>query len=147
MGAISYRETAAGVAAAQLRGFFVGWPNPPSPETHLRLLVGSDHVVLALDGDNDGTGDVVGFATAISDGVLSAYVPLLEVLPAYQGRGIGSELMHRMLDQLRHLYMVDLLCEPDLQPFYARVGMRPSTGMLLRNYARQASDRQASDRP
>ena len=38
--------SAAGITAAQLPGFFQGWPNPPSPETHLRLLQQSDYVVL-----------------------------------------------------------------------------------------------------
>ncbi|MBK8051295.1 MAG: GNAT family N-acetyltransferase [Anaerolineales bacterium] len=123
------------VTEVQLQGFFVGWPNPPAPATHLRLLGCSDYVVLAIDAV---TGRVVGFITAISDGVLSAYIPLLEVLPDYQGQGIGEELVRRMLARLRDLYMVDLLCDPDLQPFYARAGMRPATGMLLRNYDRQA---------
>ncbi len=80
---------------------------------------------------------MVGFINAISDGVLSAYIPLLEVLPAYQGQGIGTELARRMLDKLRDLYMIDLLCDADLQPFYARLGMRPYTAMLFRNFDRQ----------
>lgn len=135
VGAISYRNTADGVTAELLQGFFVGWPNPPSPETHARLLASSDHVVLAVDEES---GIVVGFVTAVSDGVLSAYVPLLEVLPGHQGRGIGSELMRRMLEKLGHLYMVDVLCDPELQPFYARLGMRPASGMVLRRYEQQA---------
>lgn len=135
---IVYSESLDGISAEQLRGgFFVGWPNPPSPETHLRIMHGSYAVVLALDDD---TGQVVGFITAISDGVLSAYIPLLEVLPGWQGRGIGGELVRRMIERLRNLYMIDLLCDPELQPYYARFGMRPSTGMLLRNYDRQAGE-------
>jgi ribosomal protein S18 acetylase RimI-like enzyme len=132
---IVYAETLDGVTADMLRGFFVGWPDPPSAATHLRLLRQSDHIVLAVD---DETGNVVGFVTAISDGVLCAYIPLLEVLPAYQGRGIGTELMRRMLVLLRHLYAVDLLCDPEVQPFYARLGMRPAIGMTVRNYGRQS---------
>jgi ribosomal protein S18 acetylase RimI-like enzyme len=132
---IIYQDTAEGVAEAQLAGFFVGWPNPPSPATHLRLLRGSAYVVLARD---DASGQVVGFVTAIADGVLSAYIPLLEVLPAYQGQGIGTALMGRMLARLRDLYMIDLLCDPELQPYYERLGMRRATGMLLRNYDRQS---------
>ena len=81
---------------------------------------------------------VVGFVTAISDGVLAASVPLLEVRPAYRGRGVGRELMRRMLEMLDGLYMVDLLCDSDLQPFYEKVGMRRSPGMMVRNYARQS---------
>ena len=78
----------------------MGWPNPPAPETHRKLLGNSDHVVLAVV---TATGDVVGFITAISDGVLCAYIPLLEVLPAYQGGGIGQELTRRMLAKLSGL--------------------------------------------
>ena len=66
------------------------------------------------------TGRVVGFVTAISDGVLSAFIPLLEVLPAHQGQGIGSELVRRMLSELEDFYMVDLVCDPELEPFYRR---------------------------
>ncbi len=123
------------IQAHQLQGFFVDWPNPPSPETHLRLLRQSDEVVLALDQE---TGQVVGFVTALTDRVLSAYIPLLEVLPVYQGQGIGQELMQRMLQRLRELYMVDLVCDPALVPFYQALGMQPATAMILRRYERQA---------
>ena len=132
---VHYTESVAGIEANQLEGgFFVDWPNPPSPETHLRLLQGSSHIVLAID---ERTADVVGFITAISDGVLSAYIPLLEVLPEYQRQGIGQELMRRMIATLRSFYMIDLLCEPDLHPFYEQLGMRRAAGMLIRNYDRQ----------
>jgi ribosomal protein S18 acetylase RimI-like enzyme len=132
---IIYEETAESTTPEQLRGFFAGMPNPPSPEMHLQLLLNSSHVVLAVD---DETAAVVGFATALSDGVLSASIPLLEVLPDYQRRGIGTELIRRMLARLSGLYMVDLLCDPALQPFFARLGMQPASGMSLRNYARQS---------
>lgn len=132
---IVYRDNLDGLTPRKLAGFFEGWPDPPSPETHLRILQGSAHVILAL---NDETGAVVGFVTAISDGVLSAYIPLLEVRRDYQGRGIGQELMRRMLVRLEHLYMVDLICDLELQPYYQRFGMRPASGMMLRHHSRQA---------
>ena len=48
---ISYTDSLDGISADHLRGgFFAGWPNPPSPETHLCVLHGSDHVWLARDG-------------------------------------------------------------------------------------------------
>ncbi len=134
---ISYTNTLEGIATEHLQGFFVGWPNPPTSAVHLRILTSSAAIVLARD---DATSRVVGFITAISDGVSSAYIPHLEVLPAYQRSGIGSELMRRMLAQLRHLYMIDLICDTNVQPFYARLGMRPYTGMILRNYDRQSGE-------
>jgi ribosomal protein S18 acetylase RimI-like enzyme len=130
---IQYQNSLEGIQVDQLEGFFVGWPNPPTPTTHLKILKRAAHVVLALTDSS-----VIGFVTAISDGILCAYIPLLEVLPAHQHQGIGSELMRRMLEMLSEIYMVDLLCDPDLQAFYSRVGMEESTGMLVRNFARQA---------
>jgi len=130
---IEYRETAEGLEASQLAGLFVDWLRQPTPEAHLDILHGSAHVVVALDEASD---QVVGFVTAISDGVLSAYISLLEVLPEYQGRGIGSELMRRLLDQTKGLYMVDTLCDAHVQSYYARFGMRRSQGMNIRRYDR-----------
>ena len=114
--------------------FFQGWPNPPSPATHLRILQGAYIAWVAIDTT---TNKVVGFINAVSDGVLSAYIPLLEVLPAYQKQGIGGELVSHMLDSLKDLYMIDLLCDVDMQGYYAKRGMHKATGMLARNYHRQ----------
>jgi ribosomal protein S18 acetylase RimI-like enzyme len=127
---VEYTELLDGLEPHHLDGFFVGWPNPPSPERRLELLRGSAAVVLARDGER-----VVGFVNAISDGVLSAYIPLLEVLPAYQGRGIGSELVRRIVARLERLYMIDLCCDAELEPFYRRLGFRTlDRGMGIRNY-------------
>lgn len=134
---ILFTDSLAGLTSDHLKGgFFVGWPNPPSAATHYRILANSAAFILAQIED----GTVVGFITAISDGISCAYIPHLEVLPAYHGRGIGSELVHRMLAKLRHLYMIDLVCDPALQPFYERLGMRPVVGMVIRHYDRQASE-------
>lgn len=132
---IVYQDSVDEISPDQLPGFFVGWPNPPSPETHLKILRESQAIVLALDEEQD---QVVGFITAVSDGVLCAYIPLLEVLPDYQGRGIGKELTRRMLEKLHGLYMIDLLCDEKVQGFYSNLGMQPATGMTIRNFARQS---------
>jgi GNAT superfamily N-acetyltransferase len=126
---IEYTTGLGGVEANHLRGFFQGWPSPPTTERHLDILRGSFRVVLARE---QGEPHVVGFVNALSDGVLSAFVPLLEVLPSYRGRGIGSELMRRLIDELGDLYAVDVVCDPELRPFYERFGMQPLLAMALR---------------
>lgn len=127
---ITYTDSLDGITADHLRGgFFAEWSRPLTPEIHLRTLHGCDGVVLALD---DATGHVVGYVTMLSDGVLSAFIPNLEVLAAYQGQGIGTELMRRMLEKLSRIPNIDLLCDPGVQPFYARLGMMPLHGMAIR---------------
>ncbi|MGB5945196.1 GNAT family N-acetyltransferase [Paenisporosarcina sp.] len=130
-----YLTTSSSVTEDQLNGFFVGWPNPPSLEVHLNLLKKSSRVVLAVD---DESAQVVGFITAISDGVLSAYIPFLEVLPPFQGQGIGQQLVKKMLELLSDMYMIDLMCDKELQGYYEKLGMHRSHGMILRNYAKQS---------
>ena len=114
----------------QLVGFFDGWPSCPTPEQHLALLQGSSHVVVARDDEQ-----IVGFVTAISDGVLAAYIPLLEVRSSHRGQGIGSELVRRLLAMLQGFYMVDVVCDPALVPFYERFGLVPLAGLAQRNRA------------
>lgn len=79
---IHYSDSVTDITFDNLRGFFVDWPKPPSAATHLEPLAASDHIVLATEYE---TGAVIGFVTAISDGVLSAHVSFFEALPAYQG--------------------------------------------------------------
>ena len=134
---ITYTSSLDGVTSDHLRGgFFAGWPHPPAPTAHYQILANSAAIVLAQLEDKT----AIGFITAISDGISCAYIPHLEVLPDYQGRGIGTELVKRMLSRLGHLYMIDLVCDPALQPFYERVGMRAVVGMVVRNYDRQSCE-------
>lgn len=128
---IEYKESVGGVSPKALQGFFVGWSKPHTPEAHLAILTNSDHVVLAMDTEQQ---RVVGFITAITDQVQSAYIPLLEVLPDYQSQGIGTELVERMFKKLEAMPAIDLTCDAELQSFYSRFGMRRSVGMLLRRY-------------
>jgi ribosomal protein S18 acetylase RimI-like enzyme len=130
-----YTSSLNGISSDMLNGFFVDWPNPPSLETHMKLLENSFKVVLAID---EKKGQAAGFITATSDNVLSAYIPFLEVLPEYQNQGIGKELVNRMLEELNGLYMIDLLCDDYLAPFYEKAGMSKAGGMVIRNYEKQS---------
>ena len=132
---IRYLYTADNLSPEQLGGFFEGWADSPSAETHLKLLKSSDEIVLAIDEEID---KIVGFITAITDHIMSAYIPFLEVLPEYRRKGIGSELVRQLLKRLDKLYMIDLLCDEGLQLFYSAHGMKPASGMMIRNYHLQS---------
>jgi ribosomal protein S18 acetylase RimI-like enzyme len=125
---VEYTSSLTDLGPEHLVGFFEQWPAPPAAERHLEILKGSSEFILAVGG-----GTVLGFITAVTDGVLAAYIPLLEVRREVRGRGIGSELAAKMLERLGSYYMVDVVCDAELLPFYERLGMTPYTGAVWRN--------------
>ena len=108
-----YTDDLASVREDMLQGFFVGWPRRPSAGQHLAVLRGNYRSVVAIDDADD---RVAGFVNMLSDGVLTAFIPWLEVLPGYQGQGIGGELMRRILDGTDRFYSVDLVCDAPSSP-------------------------------
>lgn len=79
--------------------------------------------------------EVVGYISVIGDGTLFAFISSLEVRPEYRGKGIGTELVRRTVEQYKSRYALDLLCDENLVPFYERFGMKRVSGMCLRNYS------------
>jgi GNAT superfamily N-acetyltransferase len=120
-----------GLGCDDLAGFFVGWPHPPTLDDRLEIVRAADEVVICrVDAE------VVGFATAITDRRFAAYIPLVEVLPAHQGRGIGSQMVTALLERLRDCYMIDLVCDDDVVPFYERLGGTRLAAVAWRNHHR-----------
>ena len=66
--------------------------------------------------------------------MLSAYIPLLEVLPEHRGHGLGGLLTRLVLADLSDLYMIDLVCDEELRPFIARQGFQLTRAMSVRRY-------------
>jgi len=131
---ITYTDDTSALEPEHLKGFFVGWPTHPDPGRHLAMLGRSHKVWLARDGDR-----CIGFINAISDGLYCAFVPLLEVLPEYQGRGIGAELVRRMVASLDGLYSIDVVCDDGVAKFYESLGFTRLAGMARRNYGNQGA--------
>lgn len=113
-------------------GFFVGWPNPPSDEILKKILLNSQFIQMAITENK-----LIGFVNAISDLTLSAYIPLLEVLPEYQGQGIGKRLIENIKMDLKDFYMIDVCCDEEIIPFYKNLGFKQGYSMSLRNYPMQ----------
>ncbi|MEA3356675.1 MAG: GNAT family N-acetyltransferase [Candidatus Bipolaricaulota bacterium] len=126
-----YTDSVGEITAVMLIGFFKRWKKPHTPDDHLKILHNSDYIVLAIDREKN---KVVGFITALTDNIQTAFIPLLEVLPDYRKQGIGSELTSRMLKKLKGIPAVDLTCDPDMQKVYSKFGMKPSVGMIIRDY-------------
>ncbi len=67
---------------------------------------------------------LIGYIDCVSNGVTDAYIQDLMVHPDYQGKGIGTELMTQMVAYLKekHIYMISVVYEESLKPFYERFG-------------------------
>ena len=136
MNNIEYISALDSIEPTQLSGFFVDWPNHPTKQRHLDILKASHGVEIAIDTT---TNQVVGFIAVISDGIIAAYITLLEVLPEYQGNGIGKQLLERILTRYENLYMLDACCDESVATFYTSKQFLTVVGMVKRNFMRQSA--------
>jgi ribosomal protein S18 acetylase RimI-like enzyme len=126
---ITYIENIDEITPKRLEGLLAHWDFVPPQDTLLQVLRGSSHILIALDSD---TRNVLGYITALSDGVSCGYISHLEVRAAHRNKGIGSELVRRMLAKLQSHYGIYLGCAPTLEQFYAKFGFQKITGMSKR---------------
>lgn len=81
--AVEYRDDVSTLTAERLRGgFFEGWPDPPTPEGHLRHLRGCEAVLMAVDLDR--LGDRYAVDLVADDDV----APFYERLGGTRGRAL-----------------------------------------------------------
>ena len=109
----------------------VGWAHAFEWETMAASLEGSQAGVVAQDGSQ-----VIGMGRLVGDGVKYFYVQDLAVLPARQGRGIGTALLQRLLDHVARTSpapaFVGLFATGGAVPLYERGGFTTGdmTGMF-----------------
>ena len=93
------------------------WSSAQKPELLHKALLESHSLLTAWDGNK-----LVGLGNAISDGYLVVYYPHLLVLPEYQGRGIGSELMRRLMARYQGFHQHMLVADGRALDFYRKCG-------------------------
>ena len=111
-----YNESISPEAMADLRES-VGW-NRMEKEYGNPLMTSFFHIAVY---DED---QLVGYVDSVSNGVTDAYIQDLIVRPDYQGKGIGTDLMKKMIASLKekHIYIISVIFEERLKPFYDRFG-------------------------
>jgi ribosomal protein S18 acetylase RimI-like enzyme len=100
---VEYRHTIDGIDEGWLEGpFFVGWPNPPSPATHLRILRAADERVVAVS-DGRVVGFIMGNVYLGEFGIpeTTASLDTIGVHPEYQKQGIATQLMEEFITHVR----------------------------------------------
>jgi GNAT superfamily N-acetyltransferase len=84
-----------------------------------KALQASWHLVCAYDGDM-----LVGFGRMLSDGVLHAMIYEMIVAPAYQGQGIGTNILKQLVAhcQTAGVRDIQLFCARGKRLFYEQNG-------------------------
>ena len=94
------------------------------PALHQKAFEASHTTIFVYQAD-----DLIGFGRAISDGAYQAAVYDCAVLPEFQGRGIGKQIMDSILARLSDCNLI-LYASPGKEGFYRKLGFRKMrTGM------------------
>jgi len=107
-------HTERAIAAAQVLALYRAaqrWPER-TPE-QIDLVLRGSPAVGAWHGEQ-----LIGFARAVTDGVLRAYVEDVIVAPSRRGSGIGQAVLDRLIQELGAIPVVTLFCSPDLVRYY-----------------------------
>jgi len=87
------------------------------------------------------SGRIVGVGRALADGVDCSYICDVAVLPDYQGRGIGHDIVARLVELSRGHRKIILYANPGRESFYKKLGFRRmSTAMAIFENPEQAFD-------
>lgn len=105
---------------------------PERSETQIARMLSYGVSVGAWEGDQ-----LVGFARAVSDAELRAYIEDVVVHPTRQRMGVGGHMLTRLLAALAHIETVTIFCKPELVPFYASQGFRAFPSQQVMHRRRQ----------
>lgn len=134
-----YREVIAEDAPGVWRLLkLAGWADaePELPEWVEKLIEGS-RIMLGAFGE-DGT--LAGMARVLSDGVSDAFIQDVVVDPQFRGRGIGAELVTRLVAMLteRGADWIGLVATPGNAEFYERLGFRVLEGFTPMRFGKSS---------
>jgi len=84
-----------------------------------KSLPNSYFYICCYDNDN-----LVGYLDVVSNGITDSYIQDVIVNPAYQGKGIGTEMMNMAINKLKQdgVYAISVLFDKDLLSFYQKFG-------------------------
>lgn len=124
------------IAPDELANLFssVGWGSEADyqPETLLRSIRAYPLIGYCRNAD----GLLVGYISAFSDGVFTTFISELAVRPNHQGKGIGSALIGRVVEECRGIPVYGISFD-DKRDFFMKRGFkapaRPMSVLSIRN--------------
>ena len=102
----------------------MGW-REDSTELLARSLAHTIYSLCAVDG-----GEIVGMGRLVGDGAIYWYIEEVFVLTQYQGQGIGTEIVRRLVEYVKNNaipgseYSIYLFAAKGKEGFYERLGFK-----------------------
>jgi ribosomal protein S18 acetylase RimI-like enzyme len=93
-----------------------------------RQIEGARHIVTAHHTES---GELIGFARAISDEATNGYISSVMVSPPFQRQGIGRKLIMQIVEGRDHVRWV-LHTRKEAAAFYEALGFTPAPDMMWR---------------
>ena len=108
------------------------WSDSEGDPLQVAPIIGGSHCFMIVREDED----IIGMGRAISDRVSDAYIQDVTVDNRYQGQGIGTRIIRKLVERLHKdgLNWIGLIAERNSHGFYERLGfkkMPDSVPMLL----------------
>jgi predicted GNAT family N-acyltransferase len=103
------------------------WTADRQPDDVMRMLAASSLVFALIHRPSD---RLVGFTRVITDDTFLAMVLDVIVAAEWRDRGLGAMLLDAVVGHPRvaAVHSVELVCQPDLMPFYRRWGFTDQVG-------------------
>ena len=78
------------------------------------------------------SGELIAAGRALADGKDCSYICDVAVLPSHQGRGLGKEVVSKLVDFSKEHKKIILYAAPGKEPFYKKLGFkRMATAMAI----------------
>jgi spermidine synthase len=110
----------------QITGLYrsAGWWGknmPDDPSVVKQIIKGSHCFMVAMQDE-----EIVGMGRAISDRASDAYIQDLTVINSYRGKGIGFEILKRLVSRLEEdgIKWIGLIAEGNSDGFYSHFGFK-----------------------
>jgi ribosomal protein S18 acetylase RimI-like enzyme len=95
------------------------------------------------------SGKMIGVGRALADGFDASYICDIAVHPEYQGRGIGKQIVLKLVEFSKNHRKIILYAAPGKEPFYLKLGFkRMKTAMaIFKNQTQALTDGLVTDEP
>ncbi|WP_022796155.1 GNAT family N-acetyltransferase [Bavariicoccus seileri] len=118
----------------------VGWTAYTREPDKLQKAIRQSLSVITVWDDSDNNSQLIGLIRGVGDGETILYIQDILVMPTFQNRGIGKQLMEQLLSMYPDVRQKVLLTEdaPDVRHFYEKCGFESadngSTVAFYREY-------------